>query len=326
MAPREESDDDEWVFDTIKAPTMQSKKSSTKRRKLSAIHPNGLASHGAPEDAFSALSLKDSPLDDEYESPTTVRKGTVRHAPSILPSSPPARRPSTRRPSTSGRTSIRRPLQPDINFGNSGSTVRLFRRVSDNSNQDTDGLYQSQYDENRPPHPETTTKDAILGRRAYSKAVEPAFQELHAQTSSLAKREAISRLADAWNTLDALDPEGEFSLLKAIIDRIHADPKLLATLVPVEESGTVQHTPQKQPETPKMVMANNNPHPRSHRRKEGSHGSNGTSEGDFLFGGEKEKLKNLPGVAVPGMEHTKQLADVLYGRWIDGLRNRWPAI
>lgn len=322
MMHRDEQDD-EWVFDTIKAPTMQAKKNTTKRRKLSVVHPNGLSSQGISEDAFSALSLKDSPLDDSSPSPTTVRKSTVRHAPSVLPS-PPSQNTAGRRPSTSGRTSIRRPLQPDMSFGNSGSTVRLFRRVSDASSHGPDSL--SKNDENRQPHSETTTKDALWGRRAHAKAVEPAFQEIHAQTSSLAKREAISRLADAWNTLDALDPEGEYALLKMIIDRVYCDPKLAGVLLP-EDSGTVQVTPQKhQAQAPKLAANSGNPQVKSHRRgqsENSTHGSNGAAGGDLLFGGEKEKLKNLPGVAVSGMEHSKQLADVLYGRWIDGLRNRW---
>lgn len=38
------------------------------------------------------------------------------------------------------------------------------------------------------------------------------------------------------------------------------------------------------------------------------------------------QLANLPGQQVPGMEHTKQLSDVLYQRWSEGLRNRWPGI
>ena len=39
-----------------------------------------------------------------------------------------------------------------------------------------------------------------------------------------------------------------------------------------------------------------------------------------------EKLPDLPGQLVPGMEHTKQLADVLYGKWVSGLKNRWPVV
>lgn len=34
----------------------------------------------------------------------------------------------------------------------------------------------------------------------------------------------------------------------------------------------------------------------------------------------------LPGQMIPGMEHTKQLADVLYGKWAEGLMVRWPGM
>jgi len=39
-----------------------------------------------------------------------------------------------------------------------------------------------------------------------------------------------------------------------------------------------------------------------------------------------EKQWNLPGQLTPGMEHAKQLADVLYSKWADGLKNRWPVL
>lgn len=40
---------------------------------------------------------------------------------------------------------------------------------------------------------------------------------------------------------------------------------------------------------------------------------------------EKAALEEkMPGKVEPGMEHTSMLADVLYGRWTEGLRQRWP--
>ena len=42
---------------------------------------------------------------------------------------------------------------------------------------------------------------------------------------------------------------------------------------------------------------------------------------------DKEKSlleEKMPGKVEPGMEHVGMLADVLYGRWTDGLRSRWP--
>jgi serine/threonine-protein kinase 24/25/MST4 len=312
MTPKIEQDG--WVFDTVKHATIAPRKNTTKRRKLSVIHANGQSIHTDPEEAFSQLSIKDTPLG--YSSPPTgtVRKTTIRKQPSIMQLQSPVR--------SRQASAQKQPLQPDINFGNTGSTVRVFRRVSDNSttaqvNSDmsSDGMGR---DENRPPSTETVTKEALLGRRVFAKVVDPAFQELHAQTSNQAKREALSRLADAWSALDAIDPEGEYQLLKAMMDRAQADPKLSSNLVPAKgtsRDGTPQGTPQRP--GPKLVLAQNNPHLKSHRRRQ-------TSVMPELE--REERLHNLPGHAIAGMEHTKQLGDVLYGRWADGLRNRWPAI
>ncbi|RQM08588.1 hypothetical protein DH86_00000309, partial [Scytalidium sp. 3C] len=204
MSPREESD--EWVFDTVKQATVAHKKNTTKRRKLSVIHANGQGL-GAAEEALKRLDLKDAPL--EYSSPphlpASISQGTVRRTPSVVPPDSPLR----------GRQASvqRRPLQPDMSFGNQGSTVRLFRRVSDNSTTAQVSGDESSCDsilkeEKRPPTVETTTKEAILGRRAFNKVVDPAFQELYAQTGNQSKQEALSRVANAWSILDAVDPEG----------------------------------------------------------------------------------------------------------------------
>jgi serine/threonine-protein kinase 24/25/MST4 len=312
MTPK--NDPDQWVFDTIKASTIAPRRETTKRRKLSVIHANGQGLHEGPEDMLKRLDLKDSPL--EYSSPpqVTVKKGTVRKQPSIIQLASPVK---PRQASVQ-----RRPLQPDISFGNTGSTVRLFRRVSDNS---TTAQISSDVsppsttrDENRPPMAETTSKEAILGRRVFNKIFDPSFQELHAQTSNQAKRDALSRLADAWSALDAIDPEGEYQLLRLMMDRVQSESKLSSALSNSKSllpDGTPQGTPKKS--GAKLVLAQSNPHLQSHRRRQSS------MQPDAEY---RERLSNLPGHAIVGMEHTKQLADVLYGRWSDGLRNRWPAV
>lgn len=303
MAQRQEPD--EWVFDTVKATTLATTKNTTKRRKLSVIPANGQNVQTGVEESLRKLDMKDSPLQMSLPPPGTVKRSTVRREPSNSQNPPP----------TAKSTIQKQPLQPDINFGNSGSTVRLFRRVSDNSAAgnmgSADTLFGSR-DENRPPMTATVTKEALLGRRAYGKVLDSVFQEIHAQTSNQAHREALSRLADAWSALDAIDPEGEYQLLKLVIEKVQRDPKLCA-LIPASCDGTPQTTPQKQ----KLVMAQNNPHLKSHRRRQ----STQIPEDAW-----REKITILPGQVIPGMEHTKQLADVLYGRWSGGLSNRWPAV
>lgn len=311
MSPKVDSD--EWVFETVKASTVALRKNTTKRRKLSVIHVNGPEIQAEPEEAFKRLDLNDSPLEYSPPSPVMLKQVTVRKQTSIVQLASPTKQPQSNTP--------KRPLQPDMSFGNTGSTVRLFRRVSDNSTtallSSDDSSPGTMYDENRQPMAETSSKEGVLGRRVFNKVVDPAFQELHAQTGNQAKREALSRLADAWSALDAVDPEGEYQLLKHMIERVQSDPKL-SSLLPLSKSIVKDGTPQGTPQKPgaKLVLAQNNPHLASHRRRQSS------MQPDIY----KEKLSNLPGQAISGMEHTKQLADVLYGRWADGLRNRWPAV
>lgn len=88
-----------------------------------------------------------------------------------------------------------------------------------------------------------------------------------------------------------------------------SDPKLSLILAP-----SLPTTPQK----PKLVLAQNNPHLKSHRRRQSSLMPTGDVWTDAQI--------NLPGQVTPGMGHTKQLADVLYGKWAEGLKNRWPNI
>ena len=208
MSPVEEKDD--WVFDTVKAPTIVVPKTIAKVRKPSSS-TSSLAEI-APEVMLSMLTLSDKPDELIQETPATVRKLTVkrRASPSQLISS------GKRKPSGQ-----RKPLAPDMSFGNSTSTVRQFRRVSDNSPDATPNGSVVLTDENRPPIADTVSKEALIGRRAYSKAVDQAFQEAYAQTGSNSKREAISKVAQAWNALDMDDPDGEFHILKLIIEKVH---------------------------------------------------------------------------------------------------------
>lgn len=68
----------------------------------------------------------------------------------------------------------------------------------------------------------TNSKEAQLGRRAYSKAIGLACQEILANTGDQEKREAISRLAEAWSDLEMIDPEGLYHILKLSNEKLRA--------------------------------------------------------------------------------------------------------
>ncbi|KAI0381808.1 Pkinase-domain-containing protein [Hypomontagnella monticulosa] len=346
LSPKDEQD--EWVFDTVRS--VVPRRPTVRSRKPSSIF--------STEEALRRMDLKDAPLQPSSPAPVTMRKATMRRQPSLAQMSSSG---SVRGPPA---PAIRRPLQPDMSFGNSGSSQRLFRRVpSDGSTSGQVSPPNStdiHSDENKHPNAvEANSKEAILGRRLYSKAVEPTLAELHAQTSSMAKREALGKLSDALALLDSVDPEGAYHLLRNLNAAISQDTKLsnaflqgangggsmkgFDTATPlgtvIVKSATPNAHGQSQSQSPtKLVMAAANPHLKSHRRRQESVAVNGAGSPEKVRDRERERERErdpekaalqakFPGrEAEPGMEHCKQLSDVLYGRWVDGLRLRWPGV
>ena len=206
MSLQEEKDD--WVFDTVKAPTVAMPKGTQRRRKVPCgQHPL----QGSPKNMMSRLTI-DEIAPKAAPPPSTVRVATMKRRSSPTQLVPPSKR------KVSGQ---KQPLGPSTSFGNSASTVRQFRRVSDKSPDRSPNGTVADRDENHELQPETLTKEALLGRRAYTKAIDQAFQEVYAQTGNQSKREAISRVAHAWSALDNDDPEGEYHLLKLIMENVH---------------------------------------------------------------------------------------------------------
>lgn len=286
------------------------------------------------EEGLRKLDLSEGPLGPSSPAPApaaaaeptvgTVRQSTVRRASSL------ARSGSVRsNGSPCASLASKKPLQPDMSFGNSRPTMRLFRRVP--SNGSTSGQLGT------PASPvEPYGKEAVLGRRFYAKAVEPTLAELHAQTSALHKREALAKLSDAFAALDAVDPEGAYHLVGNLVAAVAQDSKLSAALLRQKmlDEGTPRDIVVVKSSTPvsggsptKLVLSANNPHLRSHRRRQSD--SPASKLGDKDLDDKRAALleDKYPGrEARVGMEHCKQLSDVLYQRWADNLRIRWPAV
>ncbi len=74
--------------------------------------------------------------------------------------------------------------------------------------------------ENLPPATEAFSTEAKIGRKVFSKIVDPAIQEAYAQTAVKATKEALSKVGQAWSALDALDPEVEYLLFKILLERV----------------------------------------------------------------------------------------------------------
>ncbi|KAK7516879.1 kinase-like domain-containing protein [Phyllosticta citriasiana] len=432
-------DDDEWVFDTVKP--IQPKRP----RKSSKLE--------FPTELMEKMDVNAGPLGR----PTATYNTSRRRSSTRQSSASTMFKIATDSTQTSRRLSeIRDPLSLDMNFGNGTSTVRPFRRVSaameKQKNADVevptpksaaiapfssaDTLLAKSQSENEPPFPQGTvarlTKESMLGRRAFVKAVNTSFEETQAQTSGQSKRDAFALAAAAWTALDRVDPEGEFLLLRNIIEKVQADPKLAAALgvlpsnTPQMSASTEVMTPITSPapsskatdpfsnisnnatpsraakerssrspvspatpqkpskpakpvhvpinvprqQLPRLVTASKIPQqtkPSNAQRRRsalsnssGSNGSsrssrsansnnsasaadlnaaaaaaanrrgstattdsNGSGSGGKRHSGSIDE-KKLPGYVKPGMEYTGLLADVLYGRWMEGLVSRWP--
>jgi len=344
MSPKDEAD--EWTFDTVKSIALPAAPTSPNiqlpKRPTAAMRTRKPSSVFTLEDGMRRLDVKDGPLQPSSPAAGTVRRSTVRRQPSSAAQS------QHHGGSPRGTVARRPPLQPDMSFGNSGSTMRLFRRVpSDSSNSGQIGHLSSSPDdttvwnENRPPPMttpvEATSKEAIMGRRLFAKAIDPALTELHAQTSAMPKREALAKLSDALSLLDTVDPEGAYHLIQNMVAAMAQDTKLSnaflgSASLKGASAGTPQgtvivkniSTPTAQQSPSKLVLSQANPHLKSHRRRR-------TETPVPEFSEKERERSNLeakyPGSEPkPGMEHCSQLSDVLYGRWVDGLRIRWPAV
>ncbi len=265
----------------------------------------------------------------------------------------------------------KRALQPDINFGNQASTVRLFRRVSSNHNSAHNSQSNSAQstlvngdlspDENvappgrasRKPSDEvlSPTKDdradreKALGKRLYKTTIEPELRYLGSSSAQAdeKKRAVLKKMAEAWRELNEIDPGVSVQVIKGITAGMERDSKLSGLLpkapppphiVPVSDdrfdalAGMV--SPVGSPRSAAMGAMGPPPIPLSPQtRRRSSQALKTRQRGLSFIGlqtplGETEKHPAMPGQnGQPGMEHTRQLADVLYARWVGGLRERW---
>ncbi|KAN0080685.1 Protein kinase-like domain containing protein [Elaphomyces granulatus] len=288
-------DDDGWVFDTVRASTLVAPMHSTSKMDC--------------DDDESSQMMEDLHITATSSNTKPVANSTVRRT-QVAERSPSIRRPNTKRRSSG----VKQPLGVNLSFGNSPSTVRQFRRVSDKAPGETDcqSYLPPGVDKNagsKTLFSDNNSKEAQLGKRAYNKAIGLSCQEILANTGDQDKREAISRLAEAWSDLEMVDPEGLYHIVKLCNEKLQADPKLSSLLPAIQPSDS--------PSKPRLVLAQNNPHLKSHRRRQSALVDPSWQSSQAI---------NIPGQQVLGMEHTKQLTDVLYQRWAEGLRNRWPGV
>ncbi|GAO49233.1 hypothetical protein G7K_3387-t1 [Saitoella complicata NRRL Y-17804] len=129
--------------------------------------------------------------------------------------------------------------------------------------------------------------DALAGRRVFSEIMEGTFQEMRSRTGkTVSHSEALEKFREAWKAFDEIDPEGEFTLMKTAWSKIRSRPELCDTFSDTCSSSS----------------------PANH-----------------------DCVSAMKGQDVPEEESHLQLArspiaEMLYSRWIDGLKARWPLV
>lgn len=317
------ANEDDWVFDTVKpapvvhvredtpSPQYQTQKRHSKRRKVK-IDEDAVAMM----ENLSLSTQTPQRVDPDRELSSTMRKVTAVR-------SPPEQSPSVRRTSQkrelSGQYKAKQPLGVNMSFGNSPSTVRQFRRVSPNANnENTDPLVVPSSPSKAPshtrspshqptsqtstafsassmpppptpptsnfssvssvdldpvvksslasfinspikvPYAPTATKESRLGSQLYTSAIGITCQEVLNQTGDNEKRDAVSKLAEAWSDLELADPEGVYHIMMGMLQKMSQDREL-AGLMPhktrlestrTSQASTLNEKPRPLPRTP----------------------------------------------------------------------------
>ncbi|KKY23701.1 putative mst3-like protein kinase [Phaeomoniella chlamydospora] len=254
------AEDDAWVFDTVKAPTIAISSHTQKRRKLTAQKAEEIQEQATA--MMEGLSIAAETPKKKIVVPEEM-SSTMRRIPEIAQDSPVQHSPSVRKATKKRYSSghmLKQPLGVNMSFGNSPSTVRQFRRVSPSAAENNMSMSKQPNDtnaENMPPrnsaqeiNPLPETKESILGRRAYSDDN---------------KREAISRLAECFSDLEQEDPEGMYHIVKLMVEKMQGDAKLAGILPsfassnPNSASGATDAD--NQPKYKEKIVAMLPPHP-----------------------------------------------------------------
>ncbi|KAL7271266.1 hypothetical protein RUND412_005991 [Rhizina undulata] len=351
------SPEDCWDFDTIRsnipAPTLRiahyNKSTRTIERGTSSI----TLTRGTTS-ALQGLNLNTAPHKDNPHargrsvSNTAVRVGRHRDSVSSI---------TARNDIPEEKQACQPPPTSQTNHGRTGSTVKPSKKVSDQSPKTAPRSSMQEprtKNENKTRVAVPTTEDGFLGRQIHSNVIQKTFQEMQAaqtgQSNSKIEREALSRLEGAWDHLNNIDPESGSRLLRTLLEKLQQQPQLQSIVAPspplqVQSKPLVSSTslPEISTKIPPNIasilssssreispreMSPREMSPREYLRqsRSGSLSSGGIKDGVNRRRGSKqsdemsiEEEQCLSASTSQG----SQLADVLYGRWLEGMKSRW---
>lgn len=154
------------------------------------------------------------------------------------------------------------------------------------------------------------------------------MEERSSKTGNQSAQDAISRLAEAWSQLDAIDPESGYQLIHALMDRLQKQPQLHSTVAPipiVKVPELVSKTNAK-PSLSGPTLTGSSPAPKALTRPKRANSASSNKKKRNSRQGDEFVVDSVEDESDKSTPASNQLADVLYGRWLEGLRGRWGAV
>lgn len=131
-------------------------------------------------------------------------------------------------------------------------------------------------------------------------------------SSSAAENGALARLDDAFKGLDAINPEASIQLVRNLLERLQMTPQIHAQVSPPKlQQPNAIATPGNEIVRRKRTQSMGDGRDRRGMRSRQSNHDLIHEDDESEFDDDREKTQG------------EMLADVLYSRWVAGLRSRW---
>lgn len=155
-------------------------------------------------------------------------------------------------------------------------------------------------EENIPPSVPATSEEQKFGRQIYSVAVKGVLDQVDGKTdASSAELEAVSKFTNAWRALDATCPEAEFWILKSIISKIEECDQLRSVLFNPSVTKSVRE-PISKSNGERSIASSRRP---------------STASSVYI---QNESVNQQ----LPPSQQKSPIEQLLYARWLEGLRSR----
>ena len=225
--------------------------------------------------------------------------------------------------------------EPQSHTAKSTSTVRPVRKVSKNSNRTANATTTSIATTSSSTSSSGTASTGITSQPSdaqclYNTIIHTSLTQLTTNTSVTPQEHlATARLSSAWSSLNDVNPEASILLLRSMLDQLQRNPTLNGLVSPASQPPPPPPPTTAAKATPAKILeplssspaATGSPLARRKRRSSVVSGAGASGVGGRRRGGSSASVGMEE--AAEGKGVNAVLADVLYGRWVEGLRGRW---